>query len=103
MSTPTSSSPPLDPTYLGQTLLAIDPAVCLVPPRIMRRVIKADRHIIGLGVHVPHVKSYVIGRDALLKLAEPAELGVAAGRTLPETVILLVKPDPDKLAALSRE
>jgi hypothetical protein len=94
---------PLDIAQLEQALLAVDAAVCLVPARIMRRIIKADRRLVGLGLRVPHVKSYVIARDALLRLATPDELGVAPERDLPETVVLLVRPEPDKLAALSRE
>src|SRR5215472_10289683 len=94
---------PLDTAQLEQALLAVDPAVCLVPARIMRRIIKADRRLVGLGLRVPHVKSYVIGRDALLRLATPDELGVAPERDLPETVVLLVRPEPDKLAARGRE
>jgi hypothetical protein len=95
--------PSIDLAHLEQALLAVDPAVCLVPSRILRRVIKADRRLVGLGLRVPHVKSYVIGRDALLQLATHEELGVAPGRDLPETVVLLVRPEPDKLAALSRD
>jgi hypothetical protein len=99
----TAPPPPIDIAQLEQALLAIDPAVCLAPPRILRRVIKADRRLVGLGLRVPHVKSYVIARDALLKLATRDELGVAPGRELPETVVLLVRPESDKLAALSRD
>jgi hypothetical protein len=98
-----TASPPIDAAQLEQSLLAADPAVCLVPPRILRRVIKADRRLVGLGLRVPHVKSYVIGRDALLRLATPDELGVAPQRDLPETVVLLVRPEPDKLGALGRD
>jgi len=102
MSTP-AAQPPIDLALLEQVLLAADPAVCLVPSRILRRVIKADRRLVGLGLRVPHVKSYVISRDALLKLATRGELGVPPGRDLPETVVLLVRPEPDKIAALSRD
>jgi len=94
MSTP-AAQPPIDLALLEQVLLAADPAVCLVPSRILRRVIKADRRLVGLGLRVPHVKSYVISRDALLKLATRGELGVPPGRDLPETVVLLVRPEPD--------
>ncbi len=100
----THDAPPaIDTTQLEQALLAADPAVCLTPPRILRRVIKADRRLVGLGLRVPHVKSYVIGREALLGFATRDELGVAPERDLPETVVLLVRPEPDKLAALSRD
>ncbi len=98
-----TAPPTIDAAQLEQALLAADPAVCMAPSRILRRVIKADRRLVGLGLRVPHVKSYVIGRDALLKLATRDELGVPPERDLPETVILLVRPEPDKLAALSRD
>jgi hypothetical protein len=94
---------PIDIAQLEQALLAVDSAVCLAPARVVRRIIKADRRIVGLGLRVPHVKSYVIAREALLRLATPDELGIAPGRQLPETVVLLVRPEPDKLAALTRE
>src|ERR1700722_16434549 len=95
MSTPAPS--PIGLAQLEQALLAADSAVCLVAPRILRRVIKADRRLVGLGLRVPHVKSYVIGREALFELATRDELGVAPGRELPETVVLLVRPEPDRL------
>jgi len=94
---------PLDTAQLEQALVAVDPAVCLVAPRILRRVIKADRRLVGLGVRVPHVKSYVIGRAALLDIAAPDELGRDPGREFPDPVVLLSRPEPDKLAALGRD
>jgi hypothetical protein len=99
----TIAAPPMDTRQLEQVLLAVDPAVCLVAPRILRRVIKIDRRLVGLGLRVPHVKSYVIDRQALRRIATRDELGVAPGRDLPDVVVLLVRPEPDKLAALSGE
>ncbi len=78
-----------------------DPSVLLVPPRILRRVIKQDRGLSGLGLQVPHYKSYVLGRDALLRIADRDELRIAPGRELPETVILLPQPDPSRLRSRS--
>ena len=80
-----------------------DPAVLLVPPRILRRVIKQDRGFGGLGMQVPHYKSYVIRRDALLCIADRAELGVPPDRDVSETVILLPQPDAARLRSLSPE
>ena len=37
---------PLDPVDLSRVLRAVDPAVRLVPPRLLRRVIKHDRGLI---------------------------------------------------------
>lgn len=75
-----------------------DPAVLFVPPRILRRIIKRDRRLTGLGLQVPHRKSYVIRREALLSIADQGELDVPADRDLPELVLLFPRPDADRLA-----
>lgn len=87
---------------LEQILHQAEPAALLVPPRILRRVIKQDRHLGGLGLQVPHRKSYTLDRDALLRLADRSELGLAADRELPAVVLLFPLPDPARLAARSR-
>src|SRR5438067_11212522 len=92
----------LDAAELRRLLRAADPAALLVPPRLLRRVIKHDRHLPGLGLQVPHRKSYVIGRDALLALAERDELGVPPGRELPPNVVLIARLDPDRRASRPR-
>jgi hypothetical protein len=79
-----------------------DPAALLVAPRILRRVIKQDRSLPGLGLQVPHRKSYVIARDALLRIAGPDELGLAPDGPLPDTVLLLPHPDAEQLERLGR-
>jgi hypothetical protein len=93
---------PLDPAELGRLLRAADPAALLVPPRLLSRVIKHDRNLTGLGLQVPHRKSYVIGREALLALATRAELGLGPDRELPPTVVLIARPEPEQLAAMPR-
>src|SRR4051794_40123896 len=98
----TLDAPPLDAAELGHRLAVADPAALLVPPRLLRRVIKHDRRLTGLGLQVPHRKSYVIGRDALLALADRDELGVEPDRELPPTVLLLARPEPEDLAAWPR-
>src|SRR6476646_7010556 len=92
----------LDAAEVRRLLRAADPAALLVPPRLLRRVIKHDRKLTGLGLQVPHRKSYVIGRDALLALAGRDELGLDPGRELPPTVLLLARPEPEELAARPR-
>src|SRR5947209_8611243 len=74
-----------------------DPSALLVPPRILRRVIKQDRGLGGLGLQVPHRKTYVLGREALLRYATPDELGLGLDRTLPDTVILIPRPEEARL------
>src|SRR5262245_17253034 len=92
----------LDPAELGRLLRAAAPAAMLVPPRLLRRVIKHDRRLSGIGLQVPHRKSYVIGREALLALATRDELGVEPDRELPPTLILISRPEPVQLAAQPR-
>ncbi len=58
---------------MEQTFRA-DEGVLLVEGRVLRRVIKAHRHIRGLGLGVPHVHCYAIPRDALIRLAAPEDL-----------------------------
>src|SRR5438105_10389576 len=94
----TSAEPLLDLAELGQLLQATDPAALLVPPRLLRRIIKHDRKLTGLGLQVPHHKSYVIDREALLELATRAELGVPANGELPPTLLLLARPEPEDLS-----
>jgi len=99
---PTPGEPALGLGELVQLLQAAEPAALLVPPRLLRRVIKHDRKLTSFGLQVPHHKSYVITRPALLELTTPAELGISADRTLPATVLLLAQPEAEALAALPR-
>src|SRR5207245_5516551 len=96
------AEPTLDVAELGRLLQAADPAALLVPSRLLRRVIKHDRKMTILGLRVPHRKSYVIGRDALLGLAAPDELRIEPDRELPDPVLLLERPEPEDLADLPR-
>ncbi len=83
---------------LERLVQRVEPAALLVPPRLLRRVIKQHRHIGGIGLRVPHRKGYVINRAALLDCVAPAELGLAPNAELPAHVFLLVRPDPARLA-----
>jgi hypothetical protein len=92
----------IDPSELEQLLRAIDPGVLLVKPRILRRVIKRDRKLPGLGLQVPHRKSYVIGGQRFLRMVDPAELKSGVQADLPQTLLLLARPTPQRLAAAPR-
>jgi hypothetical protein len=89
-----------DEAELQRRLQGADGSVLLVPPRILRRVIKQHGKLTAIGLQVPHRKSYVIDRAALLEIADRVELGVEADRELPETVILLSSPSPERIASL---
>ena len=64
---------PLDCAELGRLLAAADPAAVLVPPRLLHRVIKQHRRLPGLGLQVPHRKTYVLDREALYEPGETDE------------------------------
>jgi hypothetical protein len=93
---------PIDIAELRRRLRTANPAALLVPPRILRRVIKRDRRIAFVGLQVPHRKSYVIGRDALAQLVTHAELEIDSKCDLPPTVILISRPEPEALAGMPR-
>lgn len=85
---------------LQRAVWEADPAAFLVLPRILRRVIKHDRRLVGFGLRAPHRKSYVIGREPLLEIVEKAELGLDEYAQLPEKIILLARPAPHEFADL---
>jgi len=93
--------PPLSLPVLQDALAAVDPAVVVVSPRILRRVIKQDAGVPGLGLRVPHRKTYVIDRDKLLSLIDRADLDVPATNELPERLILIARPSSELLEELS--
>ncbi len=86
---------PMTSTELESSLRAVEPAVRLALPRLLRRVIRVDNALPGFGFRVPHGKSYVLAADRLLKIADRSELGLAATDVLPAEVILLEKPQTE--------
>jgi hypothetical protein len=78
---------------LQAALFRVEPAVILTPPRILRRVIKNDCHLGGIGLQAPHRKSYFLTSEALLQIASRSELKLDPDRILPPTVILIQIPD----------
>lgn len=92
---------PLSISELEAAVASADPAALLAPPRILRRVIKQHRQISGIGLKVPHRKTYAVRAEELLKIVDPDELGLPAGAELPAEVILLARPDSESLAALT--
>ncbi len=95
----------IDVSELARVLKDVDPTALLVPARLLRRVIKQDRDIGGMGLIVPHRKSYIIGREALLHAADRQELDLPADEALPEKdkLILMVRPESDRLEGLPAE
>jgi hypothetical protein len=94
---------PLTAADLDRRLRAVDPGAVLISPRLLRRIIKHDRGLTGVGLQVPHRKCYVIDRDRLRTLADDEELGLEHDRELPAAVILLPRPDEESLKVRSHE
>ncbi|HEX7448818.1 MAG TPA: hypothetical protein VF306_14795, partial [Pirellulales bacterium] len=86
---------------LEAALATVDRAAVLAPPRILRRVIKQDRQIGGIGLKAPHRKTYVIEAARLLQIVDRDELGLPPHAPLAGEVILLARPDADYLASLT--
>jgi hypothetical protein len=76
---------------LQERVAQADPSALLVAPRLLRRVIRADRQVATL--RVPHRHLHLIDRDRLLAIASADELGLPPGRQLPPQVLLLPQPD----------
>jgi hypothetical protein len=87
---------------LRQAVRAAEPAALLVEPRILRRVIRLDRRLPGLGISVPHHDSYAIERDRLLAFVDRAELELPETADLPGKVILLAKPVDEEALLVTR-
>lgn len=87
---------------LQEALRSVEPAALLVSDRLLRRVIKSDRQIEGFGFLVPHRKCYAISRERLLEIVDRIDLGIDDDAPLADTVLLLTRPDPDKLLSMTR-
>jgi hypothetical protein len=83
---------------LEARLLAVDPAVLLVSPRLLRRVIRLDRRIGTLGFNIPHGKTYLLPQDRLFDCVSRFELELDPSRRLPEVVLLIERPEEETLA-----
>jgi hypothetical protein len=82
---------------LQKALRAADPAAVIVSPLILERVIREVSDLPTLAWSVPHLKCFVVDRRLLFRHAEQADLEVDPDQLLPDTVILLARPDADEL------
>jgi hypothetical protein len=99
----TITSGSLTVAELGRLVRSANPGAILLPPRRLRRVIKEDRAISGLGLQVPHQQSYTITRERLLQLIPREELGTTPDQHLPATLLLLEATDPFWITSPPRE
>lgn len=88
---------------LKELLRAADPAVLLIPPRILRRIVQAEFKVPLLTVQIPHDRCQVFDRQVLFRHAEQEELGLEPDRQLPPTVIVMARPSAEELAEMDRD
>lgn len=87
---------------LQRTLRLADPSAVLVSPRILEGVIREEHRLPNLHWNIPHWKSFVCDRQRLFRHAEQADLDLEPDQLLPDTVILIVRPDAEELSNLER-
>jgi hypothetical protein len=88
---------------LKEALRAADPAAVLVSGHLLGRVIREVTGLPAQMIHVPHRKSFILDRAALLRHVELDDLDLGPDRLLPSKVILLARPNPDRRNALERQ
>lgn len=85
---------------IEQEIRARHPEVVFASPRTLRRVIRADRGLPGFWPRIPHREIVVI---AARRLAEIAEDFWAFPADLPETILLVARPDAERFRAAGLE
>jgi hypothetical protein len=88
---------------LQKVLRAADPAAVLVSPRILERIIREDCRLPNMHWNIPHYKSYVCDRQMLFRHAEQADLELESDQLLPDTVVLVIRPDAEEFSNLERK
>src|SRR5260370_41209835 len=81
---------------LERLIKRVEPDAFLVPPWLLRRVIKNHREIGGIGLLVPHPKGYELDRAALPACVLPADLVLAEREGLPPDPFLSVSARADR-------
>lgn len=84
-------------TPIERSLRTAETGIVVVDARVVSRVIKRHRRIMGIGLQVPHAQCYWIARDTLFDLVPAEELGHEK-KSLPERVVLLPRPKGAELA-----
>ena len=84
-----------------RALKQADSSAFLVVARVVRRVIKQEWELPALTTLVPHRKTWVIKRNSLIKLVDWDELGLAPDTPLPDSAILIARPDEKQLEKIT--
>src|SRR5580700_4221484 len=78
-----------------------DPAAFVVASRIVRRVIRHEIDLPALSTRIPHRKSFHLSGERARQIVTNDELGLENGAPLPETVILLARPEEHEWEAMT--
>src|SRR6187402_965886 len=81
----TTTSSSMNLAMLQSMVHRVEPSALMIEPRILRRIIRLDQRLPGLGPSVPHQHSYVIERDRLLAFVDRFELEMRPGMDLART------------------
>jgi len=79
-----------------------DSRAFLVPARIVRRVIKEDRGLPGVGFRIPHRKSYMLSGTRTGHFVDKDELGLTIAEDYPPHVFLLAEPKESELQGMTQ-
>lgn len=85
-----------DVLAIEQALRASVPEAVFASPRVVRRIIRADLELPLLWARVPHRDSIALAPERLLELADDVW---AMPPVLPETILLIARPDRDRFTA----
>jgi len=88
---------------VAEAVRRVEPRAFLVPPRILRRVIKTDRALTGLGFRVPHRKSYTLSGTRVKYFVDKDDLGLSVADDFPTHVFLLSEPKESEIAGMSQD
>jgi hypothetical protein len=80
---------------IAADLSALEPAALLVPERIVRRVIRHERRIRGMGLMVPHGRCHVTRGETVREVVRPFELRLESEDEIPAIVLLVGEPEPE--------
>lgn len=93
-------STPFDVFRIEQEIRARHPEVVFANPRTLRRVIRAERGLPAFWPRIPHRDIVII---AARRLAEIADDFWAFPADLPDTILLVARPDADRFRAAGLE
>jgi hypothetical protein len=78
-----------------------DAAAFPVPSRIVRRMIRHEIDLPGIGARVPHRKSLVAAGPRVRLVIMNDELGIEPGQSFPDPVLLLARPEEHELETMT--